>query len=84
MKKKLKRCLNCKFATIQIIDDGTDLDFDKSLVCINDNTKEKTNTFIVDINDTNKEVLGFEVDMNYSCSYFKSNKQRIDDIRNGC
>ena len=85
MSRKIRKiCLNCKYARIQITECGTDLDFNKPLVCINTKEKDITQSFMVDEDNENVLVQGFEVEDYHSCNNFTINKARKKDIECGC
>lgn len=84
MKKIKKICLNCKFAKLQLTDDGTDLDFDKSLVCIKYDALSLNKMYYIDLDGENQKVLGIEIEDEHSCKSFTINKAREKDILDGC
>lgn len=85
MSRKINKiCLNCKYAEIQITECGTDLDFDKPLVCTNIKGKDITQSFVVDVDNENVLVQGFEVEDNNTCNRFLVSKGREKDIQAGC
>lgn len=83
--KKAEVCINCIFAKLQLTDDKTDIDLDKSLVCIKNGYKlPLKKSYNIDFNGINQVALGMEVDLDNSCSNFIFSKHRKRDIQDGC
>lgn len=69
-----KQCSYCVFTRVQLTDDKSDVDFEKSWICIKDaykiTTNIKDNMFWIDEKGENMEVLGYEKSPEDTCEHF--------------